>query len=60
MHYESTKQEFYEQELHRMAKQMSEVLAQGNTIEVCHSRSGLKLFSVNRRYVVVRREKAND
>lgn len=60
MNYESTKQEFYEQELHRMAKQMAEVLAQGNTIEICHSRSGLKLFSVNRRYEVVRRGESSE
>ena len=51
-----TREEFYEGELHRIAKQIAEILDSGYSVEICRSRSGLKLFAVTRRHEVVRRE----
>lgn len=54
MRYE-TRKEFYEREIHNMAKQCAEILDSGYSVEVGKSRSGLKLFAVSRKHEVVRK-----
>lgn len=56
MEYEKTRAEFYESEIHSMAEQIAELLDKGYSVEIGRSRSGLKLFTVNRRHEVVKRK----
>lgn len=55
MNYEKTRREFYEQELHAMSKQLSEILDSGHQVEISQSRSGLKVYSVKKKHQIVRR-----
>jgi len=55
MEYEKTRQEFYENEIHKLARQISEILDSGYMVEISKSRSGLKLYSVSRKHQVVQR-----
>ena len=56
MRYEKSRKEFYETEIHNMAEQMAELLDKGYSVEIGRSRSGLKLFTVNRKHDVVKRK----
>lgn len=51
------KKEFYRQLLIDMSNQAAELLAEGKTIEVDRSRSGLKLYSFRMRNEVVKKKK---
>lgn len=54
MKYETTRKEFYEGEINRIAEQAAEILDKGCSVEFARSRSGLKMFSVRRRHEVFR------
>lgn len=56
MEYSKTRKEFYETEIHNMAEHMAELLDRGYSVEIGRSRSGLKLFTVNRKHEVVKRK----
>lgn len=60
MNYEKTRQEFYEDEIHKMAAQIAEILDSGYAVELAKSRSGIKLFSVSRKYQLVRKEESTN
>lgn len=51
------KKDIYKQLLCDMSEQMATLLADGKTIEVDRSRSGLKLYSFRRRHEVVQKNK---
>lgn len=55
MKYEKSRQEFYEEELRQMARQISEILDSGYSVEICRSRSGLKMYSCRKRHEVIRK-----
>jgi hypothetical protein len=55
MKYEKTRAEFYEQEIHGMARQLSEILDRGCSVELAKSRSGIKIFSVLKQHQIIRR-----
>lgn len=56
MKFEKSRKEFYETEIRNMAEQMAELLDKGYSVEIGRSRSGLKLFTVNRKHEVVKRK----
>ena len=56
MNYEKSRREFYEDEIHRIAPQLAELLDAGYTVEVCKSRSGIKYYSYKKKYHVLRRD----
>lgn len=53
MNYETTRQEFYENEIHMIAAQIAQILDKGYSVEIAKSRSGLKLFAISRRHEVI-------
>jgi len=55
MKYQTTRQQFYKDEICKMARQMSQLLDDGYSIEISKSRSGLKLFKVSRKYEQIRK-----
>lgn len=59
MKYEKSRQQFYESEIYKMAEQLSEILDNGYSVEISKSRSGLKIHSVSKKHVVVRRGSNN-
>lgn len=52
---DKTRQEFYEDEICNMARQISQLLDKGYSVEICKSRSGLKIFKVSRKYEQIRK-----
>lgn len=59
MKYEKTRKEFYEKRLHEIAPEIAELLDNGYQVEICRSRSGIKIYSVLKKHQVVRRENHN-
>lgn len=60
MKYERTRQQFYENELCQMISQLAELLDRGYSVEIGKSRSGLKIFSISKKHIIVRRENLNE
>lgn len=52
----NNKKEFYKQLLINMSDQAAEALANGMTLEIDHSRSGLKLFLFRRKHVIIQKQ----
>lgn len=48
------KQEFYESEIYRMARRISQLLDSGYSVEIARSCSGIKLCRISRKYEQVR------
>lgn len=59
MKYEKTRKEFYKDELNSMAEEIAQILDNGYSVEIARSRSGLKMFSISKKHVVVRRDLDN-
>ncbi len=59
MQYEQTRKQFYEERLHQIAGEMAEMLDSGYQVEVCRSRSGIKIYSVLKKHHVIKRKGGN-
>lgn len=55
MKYEKTRKEFYQQKIIEISGQLAEILDSGRSVEIAKSRSGLKIFSVSKKYQIVRK-----
>lgn len=60
MKYETTRKEFYEKKIHEIAPIIAEMLDNGYQVEVCRSRSGIKIYSVSKKKHELRGGNAND
>lgn len=52
MRYE-TRKEFYEKRLHEIVPEIAGLLDNGYQIEICKSRSGIKIYSVLKKHHVI-------
>lgn len=52
MRYE-TRKEFYEKRLHEIVPEIAGLLDNGYQVEVCRSRSGIKIYSVLKKHQVI-------
>ncbi len=52
MRYE-TRKEFYKKRLHEIAPEIAEMLDNGYQVEICKSRSGIKIYSVSKKHHVI-------
>lgn len=59
MKYEKTRKKFYKDELNSIAEEIAQILDNGYSVEISKSRSGLKMFSISKKHVVVRRDSDN-
>ena len=53
MKYETTRKEFYEKRLHEIAEEIAQLLEGGYQVEICRSRSGIKIYSVLKKHHVI-------
>ena len=53
MKYETTRKEFYEKRLHEIVPEVAEMLDNGYQVEICRSRSGIKIYSVLKKHHVI-------
>lgn len=54
MRYE-TRKEFFENRLREIAPEIAEILDSGYQVEICRSRSGLKIYSVSKKHHVIKK-----
>lgn len=52
MKYESRK-DFFESRLYEIVPEIAELLDRGYQVEVCRSRSGIKIYSVSKKHHVI-------
>lgn len=53
MKYETTRKQFYEEKLHEIAGEIAEMIDKGYQVEICRSRSGVKIYSVSKKHHVI-------
>lgn len=59
MKYEQTRKQFYEERLHDISGELAEMLDKGYKVEICQSRSGIKIYSVLKKHHVIRAKGGN-
>ncbi len=60
MKFEKSRKEFYEDKIHEVAPIMAEMLDNGYQVEVCRSRSGIKIYSVSKKHYALKGGNADD
>ncbi len=59
MEYE-TRKEFFEKRIHEIAPIIAEMLDSGYQVEICRSRSGIKIYSVSKKHYALKGGNADD
>ena len=59
MEYE-TRKEFFEKRIHEIAPIIAEMLDRGYQVEICRSRSGIKIYSVSKKHYALKGGNADD
>ena len=60
MEYSKTRKEFLEQKIHEIAPIVAEMLDSGYQVEICRSRSGIKIYSVSKKHHVIKGGNVDD
>lgn len=55
-----TRKEFYEQKIHEITPTIAEMLDSGYQVEICRSRSGIKIYSVSKKHYSIKGGSADD
>ena len=59
MKYEKTRKEFYKEKVCEIADDIANLLDAGYQVEICQSRSGIKIYSVSKKHHVIRAKGGN-